>query len=279
MKVIVLGGTGKVGRHIVSHLRECGHDAHSAARSNSDVDLDMLDPSAVERAAHGYDAAFFITPLGPHEPRIGLAIVDALQAADVGKIGYLGIHNLDAMRAIPHFETKIPIRDAVLSTPRGVVVAPNFFFQNDMMMLSAMTHGGVYPLPVGSAGVFSVDVADIGRAAARALMHADWDGTMVPVCGTEPLTGPSMAASWTAALGRPVRYGGDDIGPFIGMMSQVIPGFGDWERDDFTRMMAVTQELGCPATDADIAASRAVIGREPRRYADFVTDLVQGVHA
>lgn len=275
MRTLVIGGTGKVGSATVAHLREHGHEAHAAARSGGDVTLDMTDARAVEGTAQGYDAAFFITPLGADETDIGLAVHAALAAAGVARIGYLAIHNLDAMRAIPHFETKRPIRDAVLGRDGGVVVAPNFFFQNDLMVLAPMQAMGVYPLPVGETGVFSIDAGDIGRAAARALILGDWDGTMVPVCGSERLTGPSIAANWAEALGRPVAYGGNDIAPFVGMLAVQIPGFGPWEQNDFRLMLEVTQAMGCLATDADIAASTAVIGHAPRRHLDFVIATVR----
>jgi len=235
----------------------------------------MTDARAVEAAARGYDAAFFITPLGADESDIGLAVHAALVAAGVGRIGYLAIHNLDAMRAIPHFETKRPIRDAVLARDGGVVIAPNFFFQNDLMLLMPMQAMGVYPLPVGETGVYSVDASDIGRAAARAMMLGDWDGTMVPVCGTERLTGSSIAAHWAQALGRPVAYAGNEIAPFVSMLGVQIPGFGAWELNDFTMMLQVTQAMGCLATEVDIAASEAVIGRAPRTHLEFALSTVR----
>ncbi len=275
MKTLVIGGTGKVGSATVVHLRELGHEARSAARHGGDVTLDMTDTRAVEAAARGYDAAFFITPLGADETNIGLAVHAALVAAGVTRIGYLAIHNLDAMRAIPHFETKRPIRDSVLARDGGVVVAPNFFFQNDLMVLMPMQAMGIYPLPVGEAGVYSIDTGDIGRAAARALMQGDWDGTMVPVCGNERLTGSSIAAHWAEALGRPVTYAGNEIAPFVDMLATQIPGFGKWEQNDFSLMLQVTQAMGCPATDADIAESRAVIGRTPRSHLDFAVSTVR----
>lgn len=275
MKGLILGGTGKVGRHVVATLRAAGHDAHAGARNDGDVRLDMRDASAVAAAARGYDAAFFITPLGADETEVGLAVLAALQDAGVSRVGYLAIHNLDAMRIIPHFETKIPIRDAVIEGG-GFVVAPNFFFDNDTVIVEAIK-AGVYALPVGQAGVWSVDSGDIGRIAALALASGDHDGTVVPVCGPEALTGASMAQSWSRALDRPVRYGGDAIAPFVGMMAAHVPGFGDWERDDFTRMFEVTQALGCPSTEADRAASRAALDRDLRRYDDFVHTLAERI--
>lgn len=276
MRVLAIGGTGQVGRHVVAHLREQAVDTVVAARRPpaGGVALDLRHPTAIEAAARGFSHAFLVTPLGPDEAAVGVAAVQALRRAGVEKTVHLGIMNVEAMREIPHFETKIPIRDAVLEDGRGVVVSANFFFQNDLLVLPAIRGAGVYPLPIGTAGVWSVDAADIGRAAARALMLDDWNGRAVPVCGTEKLTGPSLAETWGRALGREIRYAGDAIEPFIGAMRAAIPGFGQWEAEDFRAMMRVTQEQGCPATPDDIAAAEAVIGRPQRRHADFVAQAV-----
>jgi uncharacterized protein YbjT (DUF2867 family) len=182
---------------------------------------------------------------------------------------HLGIHNAEAMRAIPHFECKIPIKQAVLDRASDVVLEANFFFQNDLMALPALTGPGIYALPVGSAGVWSVDAADIARAAARALTMDDWAGRAVPVCGPERMTGPGYAASWGEALGREVHYGGDAIEPFVGQMRAAIPDLSDWMADDFAIMMQVTQQTGCPARPEDLAASEAIVGQPLTRHSQF----------
>jgi len=276
MRVLVIGGTGKVGRHVVDNLRAAGAEAVPAARGagSGGLAVDMTDAAALGEAARGFDAAYLTTPLGPEETDVGLRAVDALRRAGVGKIVYLAIQNLEAMAEIPHFATKIPVKRAVLDGGRGVVVQPNFFFQNDLLFADAVRFGGLYPLPVGSAGVWSVDVADIGRAAANALLRDDWDGAAVPVCGPERLTGPDLAAHWSAALGRPVAYAGDAIEPFMAGLERAMPFLDDWMRHDMSTMMRVTQAMGCPATDADLAAARTVIGRAPRAHADFVREIV-----
>ncbi len=277
MRILVFGGTGKIGRNLVANLAAAGAEAVPAARQAGagGIDLDLADAEAVARAAHGFDAAYLMTPIGPEETAIGLAAHEALVAAGLEKIVYLAIHNLEMLRRIPHFEAKIPIKQAVLARPRAVVLEPNFFFQNDLMVRSAITGPGIYPLPVGSSGVWSIDVADIARAACRALMQDDWDGTAVPLCGSERLTGPVLAANWSAALGRPVVYAGDGIDPFIGGMRASGIRMSDWMEEDFRLMMQVTQELGCPATAQDIAASTAIIGRAPRTHAAFAAATVE----
>jgi uncharacterized protein YbjT (DUF2867 family) len=279
MKYLIIGGTGKVGSAALASFKAMGVDAVPASRDpgNDGVALDMRDAAAVCEAATGYDGVFFATPLGPDESDIGVDIVAALKQAKVPRIVYLGIMNLVAMREIPHFETKIPIRAAVLEAG-GTVVEANFFFQNDIMMLPAMLHGGVYPMPVGAAGVWSVDTGDIGHAVARALTLNEWAGQSVPLCGPDRLTGPEMAKIWSEVLGKSVAYGGDEISPFLAVLSQNIPNWSAWEANDFEVMMRVTQTHGCPASPEDIAASEAIVGRPLRRYKDFVTALAEGKH-
>ena len=277
MRILVIGGTGNVGGRTVARLRESGHEAVPAARNPGPggLALDLGTIGDRTQDLEGFDAAFLITPLGPEETGIGLAAVKALRDAGVGRIVYLGIHNLEAMRAIPHFETKVPIKQAVLDRAGDAVIEANFFYQNDCLALPAITEGGVYPLPIGSAGVFSVDASDIARAAARALTMPDWTGRAVPVCGPERLTGPAIAADWSAALGREVVYGGDAVEPFVGQMRAVIPGMTEWIAEDMAIMMQVTQEMGCPATAEDLAASEAVIGAPPMPHRTFVKTILE----
>jgi hypothetical protein len=48
-----------------------------------------------------------------------------------------------------------------------------------------------------------------------------------------------------------------------------MPDLDPWMEHDLRRMMEVTQELGCKATPADIAATRALVGRPLTRHLEF----------
>lgn len=276
-RVLVIGGTGKIGRPLTVMLRARGAEAVVLARNPgaNGLAVDTADAAALEAAARGFDAALLTTPLGPDETEIGVAAVAALRRAGVGRIVYIAIHNLEAMQAIPHFATKIPIKAAVLEHDGSTVLQPNFFFQNDLLALPAIQYGGIYPMPIGHAGIWSIDTTDIAEAAANALLDDAAIGQAVNLCGPDELTGTIYAAHWAAALGRPVMYGGDDIAPFLGAMQQAIPGLGAWEMEDFRLMMEVTQKLGCPATAADHAATAAILGRAPRSHRDFIADVLK----
>lgn len=275
MRTLVLGGTGKVGSAVLAQLEALGNPGTSAARTphNGGIQLDLRKVGSVRTAAQDFDRAFLITPFTEDETEIGLCAIDELRAAGIEKIVYLGIQNLDEMSEIPHFQAKTPIRDRLLEDRKSVMLAANFFFQNDVTIIGAIKGAGVYPMPIGSVGVNSVDCDDIGRAGARALIMDDWNGTVQPVCGVSKLTGPAMADIWSKALGRPVIYPGDEIDPFIDGLRENMPGFDDWLEHDMRKMIEVTQRSGCLATEAEIAASRTIIGQPQRRYADFVAAL------
>jgi uncharacterized protein YbjT (DUF2867 family) len=276
-RVLVIGGTGTIGFRLTAILRARGAEAVVLARNPGagGLAVDTRDAEALEAAARGFDAAFLTTPLGADEGAIGIAATAALRRAGVERIVYIAIHNLEAMQAIPHFATKIPVKAAVLDGAGGTVLQPNFFFQNDLLALPAILHGGIYPMPIGHKGVWSIDAADIALAAANALIEDAGMGEAVNLCGPEELTGSGYAADWSEALGRSVIYPGDAIEPFLGAMQQAIPGLGAWELEDFRLMMEVTQAMGCPATPEDHAATRAILGRAPTTHRDFIADVLK----
>jgi uncharacterized protein YbjT (DUF2867 family) len=277
MRILLIGGTGTVGTATAAALSAMGHESVAAARNPGPggVAMDLRAPERIGpgiAAAGPFDSALLLTPIGPDEPEVGVEAVRRLRAAGVPRIVYLAIMHLEAMRAIPHFETKIPVKAAVLADPRSVVVEANFFMTNDCMVLPAILGAGVYPLPVGQVGVQSVSPGDLGRACARALVMDDWAGQAVPVCGPEVLTGETYAANWSDRLGRPVRYGGDAIAPFLDGLSARFD-MDDWLRHDMHRMMDVTQAMGNVASADEAARSEALIGRPAERHRDWIGTL------
>ena len=279
MRILVIGGTGQVGSHVVTDLQAMRHEAVPAARNPGPggLAMDLRDAGRVEEAARGFDAAFLVTPLGPDEGEVGVAAVKALRGAGVSHIVYLAIHNLEAMGEIPHFAAKIPVKQAVLERAGDTVLQANFFIQNDRLAFPLLAEQGVYSLPVGSAGVWSIDVRDAARAAARVLAGEVSAGPVVPLCGPEKLTGPGMAQTWDRAMDRPVTYGGDDIAPFVARMRRMIPHLTDWLAHDMQVMMEVTQRHGCPATPEDMRQSEAAVGRPLRRHDQFVAQSLKEI--
>ena len=286
--LLVVGATGRVGGLVAEGLDALGRDyavmssRPEAARERfGDVRHgDMRAPETLAAALEGIDAVFLVTPLGPDETACGTAFLDAAEAAGVRKVVYVAIMNIGEMAAIPHFATKIPVRERLLAGGPHVSVDANFFMQNDLFVADAIA-AGLYPLPIGEAGVNAVDARDVATVCVRALTTDALDGQAAPVCGEAVVTGPVAAAAYAEALGRPVAYPGDDTAPFLAKMREALPpmppSVAGWVQEDLRLMMEVTQSTGCLADEAQHAACRAALGRAPRGHGAFVAETAAGL--
>jgi uncharacterized protein YbjT (DUF2867 family) len=90
--------------------------------------------------------------------------------------------------------------------------------------------------------------------------------------GPDALTGSSLAALWTDALGHSVRYAGNDLDAFEKNMKLRAPA---WIAYDMRAMMRRYQHDGAVATSEDLDRLTTLLGRPPRRYRDFAAETAQ----
>jgi uncharacterized protein YbjT (DUF2867 family) len=115
-----------------------------------------------------------------------------------------------------------------------------------------------------------VDVRDIAQAAVNALTEPGHEGQTYPLVGPDVLTGEATAAVYSRHLDREIRYGGDDLQTWAEQARAALP---DWMVRDLCAMFEHFQRHGLVATDADLAAVRRALGREPLRFEDFAAEL------
>ena len=285
MNVGIIGGSGKVGSATARALHSSGHDVRVICRTKSAVTADLLDchfhgdltdPASLSTPLSGLDALMLITPSVEDETQMGLAALQAAEAAGIQKVVYMATMHPELMQAVPHFKNKLPIKAAVVAGWRNhVILQPNYFFQNDEVVFSAMMHGGLFPLPLGTIGVDAIDVLDIAAVAAIALTQNRLDGSVVPISGRDRLSGPSIAHTYAQLLDRPVRYGGDDLTRFGGFLTQILPDASPWMIADTITMFGEFQRLGGHAVPNEVDALETILGRPLRRHADYAKTLVQ----
>lgn len=287
MQTLLIGGTGTVGSRTVHALLERGVDVRVMTRSEDKIDAlpegaegvvgDLEAPASLPAAFEGVDSLFFVTPLAPNETEQGLAAVHAATEAGIDKIVYMSVAMPEGSEHIPHFKSKIPVEDAVRHSGIAyTLIRPNSFFQNDLWVTNAILHYGVYPQPLGTAGVSRVDVRDIAEVAARALTQPGHDGKTYGVHGPDALTGPACAETFSRHLGREIRYGGDDLTAWAEQVRSMMPG---WMVDDMVIMYEYFQQHGFRAPDDELAVLSEVLGRSPRSYETFVAEVVPSITA
>jgi uncharacterized protein YbjT (DUF2867 family) len=284
MRVLVTGGTGTVGSQVVRTLM--ARDAHVSVLTRDPAKAASLPPgvravignlgapATVRTAFNEMDAVFLLNAVSTTEAHEALLAITGMKLANVKRLVYLSVHQADEAPWLPHFGSKIAGEAAIRHS--GIpftILRPNNFFQNDYWFRDAVMKAGIYPQPIGNTGLSRVDVRDIGDAAAAALMTPDHEGQSYDLVGPDAHTGESTAAVWSRALGRTVRYGGDDLDAWEEASLQYLP---DWMVFDFRMMYDHFQRQGLKGSAEAIARQTKLIGHAPRSYDAFVQETVAG---
>jgi uncharacterized protein YbjT (DUF2867 family) len=283
MKTLVIGGTGLVGSQVVRELLQRNAEVTVLTRSAEKAKAlpsgvqavvgDLLRVDTVRSIFRGVDGVFLLNPVSPTETQEGLMAVTGARNAGVRRLVYQSIHAVEEAAFLPHFGSKVAIEAGVKAS--GIpytIVRPNSFFQVDPWFKDAMLQQGVYPQPLGSAGLSRVDIRDIAEAAAIALTTGGHEGQTYNVVGPDVLTGPGTAEAWGRALGREIRYAGEDMDAWERQSLQYLPALMVF---DFRLMYEFFQKQGLRATREDVDRLTKVLGHPPRRFQDFVRETAE----
>ncbi len=285
MSILVTGGTGMVGSQVVRELLSRGQEVQVLTRDASKakqlpagvkaVTGDLGKVETVRRVFKDVDGVFLVNTVTPTEIHEGLLAVCGLRLEKVKRLVYLSVQHADQAAWLPHFGGKLGVEEAVRKS--GVpftILRPNNFYQNDYWFKDVILQHGVYPQPLGSAGLHRVDVRDIAEAAAVALTTSGHEGQTYDIVGPEAHTGASTAEVWSRALGRSVKYGGDDLEAWEKQSLQYMP---DWLVFDFKHMYAFFQAKGLKASPEAIERQTRMLGHAPRSFGAFAAETAAGV--
>ena len=284
MAILVTGSTGVVGGQVLAHLQGRPVEVRALTRSPEKAQLpagvtavrgDLADVDSFRSALKGISTLFLLAPNVPDEVTQAMLGLEIAREAGVKGIVYLSVFGGEAYADVPHFAGKYTAERmiAALDLP-ATILRPAYFIQNDIRMKDPLVKFGTYGAPVGSKGVSMVDIRDIGEAAAIELARreqapAPLGRETYALVGPDALTGENLAAIWSEALGRSVRYGGDDLDAMEQRLRAMLP---PWHALDMRLMFSRYQTDGAVATAEDIARLTKLLGRAPRSYAAFAKD-------
>ncbi len=282
MNILVIGGTGLLGSHVVQGLVAKGEQVHVLIRSADKADGfplgasgiigDLHKPETLRWAMRGIDRVFLVTPLSPSETEEGVAVVAAASRAGVRHLVYLTIYHAERAPQIPHFKSKMEIQKALRASRMAfTLIMANNLFQNDLLYRESILEEGIYPQPIGDIGLNRVDVRDIADAVVATLTQTGHEFHCYPLIGAEVLTGQDVAETYTRVLGRKVRYGGNNLDVWGNKVGDTLPG---WLVQDLSLMYEFFQQRGLRASDEDFALQAKVLGHLPRYFHTFVEETV-----
>jgi len=277
MKVLVIGGTGRVGSELVGALQKRGasvrvftRDAKAAPAGANVAVGDLMNPESVRAALRGVDKMFLLIGNVADELTQALLTYEIAREAKVKHVTYLSVYQTERFPDVPHFIAKHAVETALKAFEVPfTILRPGYFFQNDLQLKDLLTGPGLFPTPIGTAGVAAVDVRDIAEAAAVSLTSEGHAGKTYNLVTHSALSGPGAAAIWTKALGKPVNYPGIPVEAFEQQLVQFMP---PWYAMDLRLMFQRYQERGFVPSTADADTLAKLLGHAPRHYEDFASE-------
>jgi len=282
MSVLVTGATGNVGSVVVKQLAAAGLEVRAFSRSPDKAEVapgvtpfkgELLDVDALRAAMDGVEAVFLLSPVVPDELNVTISALNLCREAKIKAIAYLSVFRVEDTADVPHFASKFAAERMTTKYDMPVtILRPNAYMQSPGVK-DALGHG-IFPFPIGKKGVSFTDVRDIAEVAVleiqRRLAAKEALGPEIyEVVAEDVLTGEAATQLWSEALGRPIKYVGDDIDQWIQSLRAFAP---NWMAYDFKYMMKHFQEDGPVSTAAGLERLRQRLGRSPRSYHDYAME-------
>ena len=280
MKILVTGGTGNVGGAVVRELLKRGAGVRVLARKQPEAGKlpagvevaigDLLDPVSVEQAMQGVDKLFLLNAVVSDELTQALIAYGIAKRVGLKHVTYLSVFKVDQFRDVPHFASKLAVENALREF--GVpytILRPGYYIQNDATLKGVLTGPGVYPMPIGTAGIAAVDVRDIAEAAAISLTEEGHEGQTYDLVGPSMITGPGSAAIWSKLLGKEIKYTGHNFDQWEEQMRARAAG---WTAYDLRMMFQGYFDRGFESTETEVARMTKLLGHAPRSYEDFAAE-------
>ena len=281
MKILVTGATGNVGGELVKILHQRGAEVRALARNPQAAKFptgvevvpgDLTNPESIREAVKGIDKLFLLNGVVADELTQALTAYGIAEQAGIKHVTYVSVYKVDRFKDVPHFASKLAVENALREF--GVpytILRPGYFFQNDLTLKPVLQQMGIYPMPIGTAGMSAIDSRDLSEAAAVSLTEQGHEGQTYDLVSASQLTGPGNASLWSEVLGKQIIYTGHDFDAWEKQMGTMAPA---WLAYDMRKMFQGYVERGFASTEADVSRVTKLLGHAPRTYEAFVRQAV-----
>ncbi|MCA9662746.1 MAG: NmrA family NAD(P)-binding protein, partial [Myxococcales bacterium] len=163
------------------------------------------DPRTYAAAFRGEDAAFVLWPPGVGMPRERLLpALEVARAEGVERFVLLSVLGAGTLRFLPHVQVERWLIDSGVAY---TILRAGYFMQNlsTVHRQDLAEHAEVF-IPAGRGHLALVDTRDVAAVAAAALLDGRHGGRIYELTGGASLDFYEVAATFSAALGRPITY-------------------------------------------------------------------------
>lgn len=276
--ITVFGATGTIATPLLATLqnrdvafRAVTHNSKNRASLEATgyeaVVADFSAPDELERACNGAERAFLVTPASIDMRRWKANAIAAAKAAGVAHVVMCtGLGASPEARLTFgrwHSETQELLKQSGMD---WTLVQPTYFMQNLLWQADNIACDGVYFDDV-CGPVAWVDARDIADVAAEALTGAGHAGESYRLTGAEALDGSEVAALISDATGRKITSRA--LPPDAAKAAMIENGMHEEVAAAMVELASIAPKGYLAGTEPTI---KAVLGRAPRRFADFISE-------
>jgi uncharacterized protein YbjT (DUF2867 family) len=268
--IVVVGGTGRVGRQIVTQLAGRGLPVRAVSRGLNPGSLpaaaeaaraDLADPASLEPHLQGAQSMFLLWPFTSAELTAGLAPrVAEIAARHVARVVYLSA--LPAADQPDSFWALVE-RAIEESGAAWTFLRPTGFAANTLMWADQVRSGGVVRWPFGAARRALIDERDVAAVAVRALTEDGHAGAKYVLSGPEVLTQAEQLTAIGDAIGRDLTW--EEL-PKDAAVAALTAAWGDRA---FAQTAVEAWEWFLDHPETVSPTVRAITGATARRFADW----------
>lgn len=216
---LVTDVTGHVGRAVLAELANQPVAVRALLQEPVDLPIkapnieavrpDPDDPSSLQRAFEGVEAAFLASGYSPHIAEAHLKLANAAKAAGVRRFVQLsGVGANPQMCCARMLRWLGQAESGVAACPDVALtrLRPAYMLQLLFEFAPTIAQQGLIAGPFRSNAWSWVDARDVAAVAVAALKDPSHAGRIYTVTGSESLSFPQIADRLSHILGKPVRY-------------------------------------------------------------------------
>lgn len=264
--ILVIGGTGKTGRRVVSGLNQFGHNVRIGGRKSTPT-FDWDDVSTYAEALKGIDRAYIV-----YYPDLAVpGAKDAIKALTEVALQE-GLEKVVLLSGKGETEAEACEQIVANSGLNYTLVRASWFNQNfsEGAFLDFILAGHV-ALPMPKAEIPFVDADDIAEVVTKVLLDDSYNGKTITVTGPEKRTFREIVEVMEKGIGKEIQYQAISIEEFKqGMKQAGLP-------DSYVWLFGyLFQEvLGNPDNQMVSSDVEKVLGRKATSFEDYVEKTVK----
>jgi len=280
--ILVTAANGRTGRAVIAALSRRGARPRAFIRDEAQWPAlealgaadhavgDLLDPATIVRALQGCAAIVYIgPPMHPEETRMAGHCLAAAASAGVRAFVYYSVMH-PIRREVWHHRLKLEAEELVVESGLPyTIVQPIRYMQHLEPIWRTVMDAGVHAMPFNTHVKFSVvDLADLADATAIVSTDAAHRYATYELAGPEPLSQEDMARIISGVLGRTVVAGEVPIATL-----QARARASGASEDRVEQMTIMNRHYDRHGFLGNPNVLRMLLGREPTRFREYVTQL------